>query len=43
MGEVKMLKSFLEALAELVGPEDELHIADDSHAIAQDCCVDEAW
>ena len=43
MGEVKMLKSFLEALADLLDPEDELHLADDSHAIAQDYCVDEAW
>lgn len=43
MGELKMLKSFFEALAELFDPEEDVHMADDSHALAEDYYADEAW
>lgn len=39
----QMLKSFFEAIAELLDPDADLHMGDDSHGLAEDYYADEAW
>jgi hypothetical protein len=41
MGEPKMLKSFFEALSELLDPDADPHMGDDSHGIAENYYPDE--